>query len=83
MEAVKSTLKPQSASSDFLNDECSDIVYSGRDKFPVSLLKGERTEANLLSVTGSVTELSHVIMFAEQSLGPPLLSIEKAELKAL
>lgn len=83
MKAVKSTPKPQSASSDFLNDECSDTVCSGRDKFPVSLLKGERREANLLSVTRSVTELSLVIMLAEQSLGPPLLSIEKVELKAL
>lgn len=32
MEAVKSTLKAQLLSSDFLNDECSDIIYFGTDK---------------------------------------------------
>lgn len=81
MGAVQRALKAQSPSSAFLNDECLDIIHSGRDKSPVSLPKCERTEANSLSVD---LKISYRIatMAAEQSLRLYSLSSEKAELNA-
>lgn len=50
--AVRGNLQVQSASSALLNDECSDMIYSRREKSLVFLLKCEKKkpEASWLSV---------------------------------